>query len=429
MKTVSRVPLSWLVVLATMFLANCGGSYTCNVTFGASTCTPSGGGPGSSGGGTGGGGGGGSSTTAFVFAVDEAGTIDGYTLNTGLGTFEATSGYTAPTVPSSHGGVGMTVAQGQFLYTGFGAVEQLYGWTISSTGSLTAITGSPYSAPFLDRYNGGVGQDNIITNPAGTLLFISDALDSLIYVYQIGSGGVLTAAPNSPFSVPFEPMNLATDGLGKYLYAIDGNFTTHQGSEIAAFVIGTGTNLGVLTAVPGSPFAFPMWQVQGDPTGMFLIGTTGSSAYYGVSDDDHLYVLTIEQSGSSAGAITQSTAYSTVYSPFSIAVQSDSGGNLVYSFGFNDDATAFNPTEGYSISSTGTLSVDSNSPFVNVGAGTWGQFDEKGGLLFDYGSYTQGSTTTTQIVPLSVGTGGNLTQPIATLTIATPGFWVVTDAP
>ncbi len=43
MKTNARALLSLLlVVLATMFLAGCGGSYNCQVTFGSSTCTPSG---------------------------------------------------------------------------------------------------------------------------------------------------------------------------------------------------------------------------------------------------------------------------------------------------------------------------------------------------------------------------------------------------
>lgn len=428
MKIVSRAILSMLVLLAMMFLTGCGGHYFCNVTFGSSTCTPSGSGLGSGGGG--GGGGGGSGATAFVFAVDQAGTIDGYTLNTTAGTFAATSGYTAPTVPANDGGVGMAVAQKQFLYAGFGAAEQLYGWVISSSGSLTAITGTPITAPFLDRFNGGVGQDNIITDPTGTYLFISDALDSEIYIYVIGAGGELTAAATPFVSLPagFEPMNLATDGLGKYLYAIDGDYSTHQGTEIAAYVIGSG---GTLTAVPGSPFTYPMWQVQGEPTGKFLIGTTGSNASFGVADDLHLYVFSITQSGTNEGAITETSVAPTVYSPFAIAVSPNTGGNLVYSFSFNDTATGFNPTEGYSISSSGTLTALSESPFSNLGEGTWGQFDQSGQNLMDYGSFTLVGTTTvtTEIVPLSVGSDGTLTQPASTLTIATPGFWVVTDVP
>jgi hypothetical protein len=64
-----------------------------------------------------------------------------------------------------------------------------------------------------------------------------------------------------------------------------------------------------------------------------------------------------------------------------------------------------------------------------VAEGSWGQFDQSGDFLFVYSSYTNESTgdVVTQLGPLDVGTGGALTQPIFTLTLATPGFWVVTD--
>jgi hypothetical protein len=440
MTRLSRVLLSLLIVLATLLLANCGGSYSCQVTFGSSTCTPSGsgvsssGGSGGSGGGSGGGGGSGSLPSAYAYAVDQGGTIDGYVLNASQGTFTAISGYTAPIVPTNNGGVGMVVAQQQYLYAGFGAVNQIYGWTISSSGSLTAISGSPFSATFLNQYSGGVSQDNMITNPAGTLLFVSDAMLNEIYVLQIGSGGALTEVTGSPFACPTgfgTPMNLGTDGMGKYLYVVDGNFSTHQGTQVAAFTIGTGTSLGVLTPITGSPFAFPMWQLKGEPTGQFLIGTSGSSAYYtGVTDDDNLYVFSITQSGANAGAITQLAKQATVYSPFSIAVQSNTGGDLVYSLGFNDTATAFNPIEGYTITSTGGLTADTGSPFALSNAeGSWGQFDQSGGYLFTYASYLNSTTNTTvtQLAPLTVGTGGALSQPESPFSIVTPGFWVVTD--
>jgi hypothetical protein len=102
----------------------------------------------------------------------------------------------------------------------------------------------------------------------------------------------------------------------------------------------------------------------------------------------------------------------------------------VYSFGFNDTATGFNPIEGFSISSSGGLTAVSGSPF-SLGEGQWGQFDQSGGLLFGYASFLNASTNTivTQISPVSVGSGGLLTQPASTLTIATPGFWAVADTP
>lgn len=219
-------------------------------------------------------------------------------------------------------------------------------------------------------------------------------------------------------------MNLGTDGLGKYLYVVDGNSSTHTGSRVAAYSIGSG---GVLTAVVGSPFGFPMWQVKGERSGKFMIGTSGKTVVSAGVDDNNLYVFSI----GTTGALTQAIKQSTVYAPFSIAVQQNSGGSQVYSFGLNDTDTAFNPVEGYTINGGGTLVADSGSPFTGVGTGSWGQLDQSGSLLFVYGSYFDQSTNqiTTQIAPISVGSGGVLTQPAGTLTIATPGFWAVTDAP
>ena len=428
-----RTFLVCVVALAAMGLANCG-KYNCasddGLSFSGGSCnssSPSG----ISSSGTSS-----SSASAFVFAIDSdvttsstsTGEIDGYSIDSTSSTSGPISGFTAPTVPPNDGGVGMVIAQKQFLYAGFGTAQKIYGWTIdSSSGALTAISGSPYAASFLTAFGGQAAQAEMITNPAGNLIFIALPLRDEIYAYSIGTGGVLTPVAGSPFAVPFGPVNLATDGMGKYLYAVDGNFTTHTGTEIAAYSIGSS---GALAPVAGSPFAFPMWQVAGEPTGKFLIGTSGNSAASGYSgvDDNHLYVFSI----SNTGAIlpVSGSPFTTVYSPFSIAVSQNSGGNLIYSFSFNDSATAFNAIEGYQISSTGALAADSGSPFTALGTdvgGSWGQFDQSGGLLMSYAVYVNDTNqTVTQISPLNVASGA-LTQTFSALELTTPGFWAVTD--
>lgn len=413
-----RALVSFVGVLATMCLVGCG-HYTCGITFGASSCTPSGSGI-STTGGT-------STNAAYVFAVDtSAGTIDGYSLNTTANTLGPTTSYTAPTIPKDTG-AGMVVAQGKYLYAAFRSTNQIFAYTITSGGGLTSISGSPYAASFLTSINSGaVAQQNMITNPAGTFLFFSDPVQDTIYVYSIGSGGALTAVTGSPFPAGISPLNLTTDGLGKYLYATDGFYGNHTGSSVAAFAIGS---TGSLTTVAGSPFAFPMWQVAGEPTGQFLIGTTGNSTPSSGVDDNHLYVFSINQT---TGALTQvGTPVPTVYSPFTIAVQQNTGGSLVYSFGINDTDTAYNPVEGYQIGTGGSLTAVSGSPFSGVATGYWGQFDQSGAFLFDYSSVVDQSTNTvvTTLGGLSVGTGGVLTQPTTALTLTTGGYWVVTDAP
>jgi 6-phosphogluconolactonase len=419
-----------LIVAAAMItLASCD-HYNCasGPTLGSS-CTASGGGLSTSGSGSGGG----SATAAFVFVADSAGTgtagtIDGYTLNTSASTFSATPSYIAPTTPLGDAGVGMVVAQKQFLYTGFGSTNTIYGWQIGADGSLTTLNASPYPAPFMSFVESGFGTTSVITNPAGTLLFFADLFQDKIYGYQIGTDGVLTAASGSPFSVPFAG-NMATDGLGKYLYVTDA-FSNHTGSQVAAYSIGS---TGSLTLVPGSPFAFPMWQVQGEPTGNFLIGTTGQSAAPGFSgtDDDHLYVFSITQSGATAGAIApvSGSPFATTNAPLSIAVQSNTGGNLVYAFGIEDSDLAFNPIQGYTIGSTGALTAASGSPFTGVAEGSQGAFDQSGDFLFVYGGiFNSGTNTVTyQMGALDVASGGVLSQPTSTLTLTTGGFFAVTD--
>ncbi|HKI27176.1 MAG TPA: beta-propeller fold lactonase family protein [Candidatus Sulfotelmatobacter sp.] len=420
-----------VIVAVALWLAGCD-HYVCTsgATFGGS-CTASGSGLGTTGPG-------GSATAAFIFAVDTTGgtsgtatngTIDGFTLNTTTNSLAPTANYTAPTVPLGDPGVGMVVAQGKYLYAAFQSTRQIFGWTISSTGTLTSVSNNtPYSAAFLASASTVVGQQTMITNPAGTLLFIAVPGSSEIVVYSIGGGGALTLASTMP-TPGFAPLNLTTDGLGKYLYATEGNSVSHTpNTGIAEFSINS-TN-GTLTSI--GTLATPMWQVAGEPTGKFLIGTTGESQLVnGTTDDDHLYVFSIASAGT-PGALTElspSTSTGTD-SPFTIAVQPNANGNLVYSFGIADaQFGGFNPIEGFSINSSGTLTGLQGSPFA-IQQGYWGQFDQTGAFLLEYGATVNVSTgiVTTQINAMSVGSGGTLNV-ISPLTLVTQGYWAVTDAP
>lgn len=421
-----QVILMLIVALAVLGLASCG-HYVCGANFGSSTCTPGTVGISQNGG---------SASAAFVFVADgtaSPGSIKGYTLNTSVTppTLQSTAAYTAPTTPPNDSGIGMAVAQKQFLYAAFGSTNTIYGWTISSAGILTPVSGSPYTATFTTFASTTFDTARVITNPAGTLLFVADQFQDVIFVYQIGSTGALTAV-GSPVPVPFPPGNMTTDGLGKYLYITDTSAGNHTGTQIAAYSINSST--GALTAVTGSPFfsgtTYAMWQVQGEPTGKYLIGTTGNSAAlvpgFSGTDDNHLYVFSINQS---SGAIAPvGSPFSTTYSPLSVAVQANSGGNLVDSFGLDDLGTAFNPAESFTLSSSGSLSIVSGSPFLSAAVGTEGKFDQSGGLLFVYGGIFNASDNTTVYTVTSFDvSAGNLTTPTGTGTYG--GYWVGTDAP
>lgn len=415
-----RILLVLTVALGQLFWTSCG-HYTCSDTFSANNCSAGGGGGGGIG--TGGGGGGGSSGSAFAFAIDQTlGSIDGYTLNAGNSSFQATSGYVAPAIPTGDPGVGMVVVQKKFLYAVFAPENLIYGWSISSSGTLATLAGFPVSVPVsgtipIANYH----QVSVITNPTGTLLFIAQALLNQILVFQVSSTGALTVSP--PVSTGADsPMNLGMDGFGKYLYVTeDPNLSTHTATKTAAYVIGA---TGTLTAVPGSPFAFPMWQVQGDLSGAYVIGISGNSTALSGVDDKNIYVFAINPT---TGALTAAAGspFATTYSPFNLTV--NPVGEFAYTFSLNPSDTGNNPTEGFALNQgTGAITVVSGSPFANLYTGGNGQFEQSGTYLFSH-SGDLSLATSVQLAPLATDSTGALTQPFSNVLLSTSGYWAVTE--
>jgi 6-phosphogluconolactonase len=307
----------------------------------------------------------------------------------------------------------------------FADLKLIYGWSIDATGNLTSLF-NPISVTLTMPqviYN----QYTVITNPAGTLLFISEAATNQILIYQISSSGSLTPAPGSPFSTTdISPQNMGMDGLGKYLYVAEDS-GDHSGSFMTAYSV---SSAGMLTEIAGSPFNFPMWEMQGDPSGQFLIGISGEVAAYFGSDDDHIYVFSIN---SSTGAITPvaNSPFATTNAPFDIAVQPKStSGAFIYSFSYQ----AVNPVEGYQLNTTtGQLTAVFGSPFSTLSSTAWGQFDQSGNLLVFYngiGASGGGSNTLAGLNAFPVSSSGSLgTTDGPGVTLATNGYWVITDVP
>lgn len=363
----------------------------------------------------------GSTSSVYAYAVDQAGTVDSYALNTSASTL-ASTGVTGPAIAANGGGVGMVVAQGQYLYVVLQIVQEIYGFSISSTGTLTALSNFPITLSAIGGIPAdGFTQNSVITNPAGTLLFISSATDEQIAVYQIGSDGSLTAANGSPFAIPgFQPQNLAMDGLGRFLYASQ-NSSTHAGTAAVAFSVGTGASAGALTLV--GTYSAPIFEMRGDPSGNFLVGISGDTVSQGYTDDDNLYVYSINQT---TGALTvPGTKYATTYAPYNIAMQPNaSNGEFVYSFSLNASGTA-NPVEAFQMSSTtGAMTAVQGSPFASLQAAPWGQFDQSGSYLFYYFGVSPAS-----IGVFNVATTGGLSAPVAPVALATTGYWAVSDTP
>jgi 6-phosphogluconolactonase len=403
MTKIFRAQLTLSLVLASMWMAGCG-HYTCGATFGGgSTCTPSGGGPGTGGGG--GGGGKGSGPTAFFYFLDGLGVNMGEdTLS--AGTFTNISSFVAPPLPAGPLTVGGSVAVNKkFIYIPF-SNNTVFGYSVGSTGVLTSVPNSPYTA------SGGASASS---DPAGHFLFVSDFNSGVITVFAVNTNdGSLTQVVGSPFPSGLSRVAMtAADGQGKFLFATEGT----GGAAVAAFTINQLT--GALSPVTGSPFAFNMSEVMGETSGKFLLGITGQTDFNSSVGDKHIYVFSIASTG--AIAAVAGSPFATTSSPLNFTVHPS--GAWVYTF--NEDVLGGpDPIEGYQIGTSGALTALSTSPFATLKA-LDGQFEQTGQELFAIGVLS----STGIVTPYSTDTTtGALTDTLQPLGYPNSGF-ALTDAP
>jgi 6-phosphogluconolactonase (cycloisomerase 2 family) len=207
-------------------------------------------------------------------------------------------------------------------------------FTISATGTPTAISGSPFSSS---------GANSFLTvDPSGQFLYTSiDDPPGGIFAFTVGPTGALTAVSGSPFTIPGQTVaNSRPYGIvdtGAYVYA-----ALSGANQIAAFSIVSGT--GALVSVPGSPFS---------------AGTTPPIAL--VFAGNFLYALI--DGGISGYSINSSTGVLTPLtgSPFAIiggAMTTDFFGQYLYVAGLTG-------VQAFSVDSTsGALTPIANSPFL-----------------------------------------------------------------
>ncbi len=175
---------------------------------------------------------------------------------------------------------GTMTPDGAHFYQTVSAAAQVAGFSVSATtGSLTSVGGSPFSTGFFPR--------TIAIDPAGKFLYatISSSFmgtSTSVYAYTIDpTSGSLTPVPGSPFTAGENPVSAAVDVSGRFLFVAN-NANTANGNSVSAFSISPDT--GVLTPVPGSPFAtspFPLF-VSTDPSGQYVyVGLDGSPGITG----------------------------------------------------------------------------------------------------------------------------------------------------
>jgi len=408
-----RAILTVILALAIMGLAACD-HYNCSsgASFG-SGCTASGGGLSSNGGGTGTTG----SALAYVYYLsnNEVGSLE--LSNSGsTNTLLDTPNFVLEALPTGYTNSAAVIAQEQFLYVPYASTTSsaaIYGWSIDgTTGALTALT------PLTLTDVAGLALASqpttpLITDPTGSFLYMADATDSRIDVFTIDStSGALTLLQSFSTLGVIQPWNLSMDGLGKYLYVTQGN-ASGEGQTMAVYPI----TAGALSN--GSGQAFNMWQLQGEPTGQFMVGVDGETGL--ASDkafDPNVYVFSI----GSNGLLTELTKYPTpsVNGPIGVAVSPN--GQFVYDFNLSTSTGADGPMDGFTFTG-GVLTPMANAPFSSFTFPGGGFFDQSGAYLFFRASSAIG------VFNIDTGTGAP-SQPTADVGIGAGAVvypWAVTD--
>jgi len=318
----------------------------------------------------------GTATAGVYVLIADAGGIQGEFADTTNKKMAITPNFGTVTVDTNNPGDWMVIAQQKFMYTAYTDTGKIWGWSVDSRGLLTSLNPPNISASYLTNTpevgtnlgTANAGWQGMITNPAGTLLFVLDQTpgSEAIRVYQIGTAGLLSGPTTTLLPSGFVPYNLAIDGQGKYLYV-----SNIQGISTTSVMAYSFDASGNLTPVPNSPFAIPIQQMQGEASGKYMIGTDGGLTFNSV-----LYVAAIQTDGELS--VTQAN---TTGVPIEVTVQPNTGGTLVYTFDYPQGSTS-GVAEGFTFdATTGTLSEMTGSPFTGV-LGAHGAFDVTGQYFF-----------------------------------------------
>ena len=213
------------------------------------------------------------------------------------------------------------------------------------SGALTQVEGSPFTS-------GGIEPWEMTIGPFGRLAYVTNFYSDNVSVYHINpSSGILTQVQGSPFGTGAEPAEVAVAPTGRFVYVANGG-----GESVSAYHINPSG--GVLTQVQGSPFAagsYP-WGVAVDPSDKF--------AYVTNYDSDNVSAYHINPS---SGVLTQVQGSPFAAGSGSFGVAIDPAGPFLYVVNeHSDNVSAYhiNP-------SSGVLTRVQGSPFA-AGADAYG---------------------------------------------------------
>jgi len=202
-------------------------------------------------------------TYLYVISGTTSATLTEYALSSGkIGSATATVSLTLPGYPTDtilptgvvtlfNNNAVYVAAYDQSAYNPGGTTSSnanpgwLFGYSVGSSGALTAVAGSPYQA--------GVKPSALATDPTSRFIFITDYASNELIGYTVLSTDVLSFMINGPFKTGNEPTAITVDPRGIYMYVTNSLDNTVSSYSISlttgtpSTIVGSGSTAGNTT--------------------------------------------------------------------------------------------------------------------------------------------------------------------------------------
>ncbi len=277
-----------------------------------------------------------------------------------------------------------------------------------STGTITEVSGSPFSA--------GFSPNQLVVDPTGRFVYVTNTQSEDITAFSVDpSSGALTTLPGSPVAIGNTPVVSGIETTGRFLYVFaTGQFAGMESEFLYEYTIdpisgvltltsssptlwefGLSTEVVSIAFAPGGNYAYLGQTASGNlgaPTQVCSIdftsgnlaqigsvqpGTTGESSQIAVSPGGNfLYSINTVfsqvdafgvDSGGSALSEISASPYSVPYGPDSLVVHPS--GNFLYVANSNSSFQA-PPTNGPIIGSINAFSINTDSGALNELSGS-----------------------------------------------------------
>ena len=313
---------------------------------------------------------------------------------------------------------GSVWAQGNFVYTNNDQrPNTVSAFAVAADGSLTQIAGSPFATGGLGSGGGLIVSNRIGTVLAGDLLFAANTSSNSISVFKVSPNtGVLTLVPGSPFATG----NRAGNGAGISVAATpDGKFlmaASFASANVAVFSIASN---GALTPIAGSPFPTRIDpnSIAISANGKFLSVAESDVEMFSIASDGSLTSLGLFPTRRAVG-VDMNCSVNRLY-----AVESDSTSTIVDSLDLASNG-GLAPAPGSPV--TVRTSVNDDGVALSTDGKTLFISNQFGNVLTVFSAAADGTVSPAAGSPVRMN--GSLTAPTGIATSQDGNFLYVADA-